>query len=214
MSQGCRSIQPNKPSASFPWHARSRRKNTLRWIALVLLVTSAAAVWAQSPGVATQNERVIVKFKPAFAQQAEAEFSAATPVREMHILPGQAGSGRVQGFIRRYSARQLTPMYPAMVRARIQHGWTDAQFAEHIRQRFPVRAKRRPSALAVPEISRTYILEVSSMSAKETAQLVRQLNADPDVEFAEPEHTYSTKLFTNDPFLSTSGSWGQPYADL
>ena len=40
------------------------------------------------------------------------------------------------------------------------------------------------------------------------------LKSDPEVEFAELEHTYSTKQIPNDPFLATSGAWGQPYADL
>ena len=216
MPSDCRRTSFNKLSLNLNKGVGSAQATTLRQIVLFLLFVSAGLMQAQvpAPAAAAQTERIIVKLKPAAAQEAEAEFSATMPVRQMHIHPGQARSGRVQSFIRRYSARQLSPLYPEIVRVRKQHGWTDAQFAEHIRQRFPARAGRRSPAVAVPAISRTYILEVGAMSAGETAQVVRQLNTDPDVEFAEPEHTFSSKLLPNDPFLSTSGTWGQPYPDL
>lgn len=213
MSSGYKCLSTGKLSTRLARLAGSMQAAALGRIVLFLLLVGAGLTHAQSPAAA-QSERIIVKFKPAFAQQAEAEFSAAMPVQQMHIRSGQARSGRVQSFMGRYSAHQLSPMYPEIVRLKKQHGWTDAQFAEHVRQRFPARARRRAPAAAVPEISRTYILEVGAMSAAEKAQVVRQLNTDPDVKFAEPEHTYSSKLVPNDPFLSTSGTWGQPYPDL
>ena len=67
---------------------------------------------------------------------------------------------------------------------------------------------------AAPEISRTYILEIGNVPAQEKLRILQRLKADSEVEFAELEHTYSTKQTPNDPFLATSGTWGQPYADL
>jgi hypothetical protein len=61
---------------------------------------------------------------------------------------------------------------------------------------------------------RTYVLELGSVSAAEKTRILGQLKADPEVEFAEPEHTFAIKQIPNDPFLATSGTWGQPYADL
>ncbi|MBZ5529918.1 MAG: Ig-like domain repeat protein [Acidobacteriia bacterium] len=183
---------------------------------VLLAVTYVAQAQAQAPTPlpAPQSERIIVKLRPALAQEAEAEFPAAMPPRQMHIPAGQARNARVQNFIGRYAARQLSPMYPEIVQLKKKHGWSDAQFAEHIRQRFAARARRHPHPVALPELSRTYILEFGAISADQKAQAVQRLKADPDIEFAEPEHTYSSKLVTNDPFLSTSGSWGQPYPDL
>ena len=105
-------------------------------------------------------------------------------------------------------------MYPEILRAKRQHGWSDEQIADHIRQHFAKRGRRVTHTKAVPEISRTYVLELGSMSAGERARAVQRLKTDPDVEFAEPEHTFSTKQLPNDPFLATSGTWGQPYPDL
>jgi subtilisin family serine protease len=132
----------------------------------------------------------------------------------MQIHPGQSGNAHIEAFLRRQSARQMSPMYPQLIRAKKQHGWSDAQLADHIRQHFAVRARRVVHAKAVPEISRTYILEFGKLSEQDRARAVQRLQADPDVEFAEPEHTFSTKQLPNDPFLATSGTWGQPYQDL
>jgi subtilase family protein/Big-like domain-containing protein/VCBS repeat protein len=184
---------------------------------LVVGVAFGLAALAQAqtpaPGSTEQGNRIIVKIKPALAQQIEAEFPATMPVQQMHINPSQTRNARLRNFMTRHSTTRLSPMYPEMIRARKQHGWDDAQFAEHIRQRFPARA-RRHAQTAVPELSRTYGLDTSAMSIAQIKELVRQLRADAEVEFAEPAHIYSSKQLTNDPFLATSGSWGQPYADL
>jgi hypothetical protein len=183
-------------------------------LALWLVLASSGPLQAQiptsAPGQATG--RIIVKIKPSLAHEAEAQFS--NPAQPMRIRAGQTGNARIEGFLRRQSARQLSPMYPQVLRMRRQHGWSDAQLAENIRQRFAARARRVTHPSATPEISRTYMLEVGAMSAQDQARVLQSLKADPDVEFAEPEHTFSTKQIPNDPFLATSGTWGQPYPDL
>ena len=167
------------------------------------------------PASTPQSDKIMVKLKPALAQQVEAEFPASMPAQQMHIRAGETGNARIRTFIRRHSGTELSPVYPGIIHLRKQHGWSDAQFADHIRQRFSGRAHRKPPA-ALPELSRTYILDLGTISADQKTQVLQGLKADPDVEFAEPTHTYSTKqaVTPNDPFLSSSGSWGQPYADL
>ena len=82
------------------------------------------------------------------------------------------------------------------------------------RQHFAKRTGRVAHAKAVPEVSRTYVLDFGSLTPQEQARTLQRLKADPDVEFAEPTHTFSTNQLPNDPFLATSGTWGQPYQDL
>jgi subtilisin family serine protease len=178
---------------------------------------SAGLVQAQISAIATgqTTERIIVKIKPSLAQETEAQFSnTAQPGQPMHIIAGKSGNARIESFLRRQSALKLTPLYPQIIRLKKQHGWSDAQVAEHVRQHFAARAKRVAHPATTPEISRTYILEFDSLSAQEKASTLQRLKADPEVEFAEPEHTFTTKQIPNDPFLSSSGTWGQPYQDL
>jgi subtilisin family serine protease len=187
-------------------------------VCLIVCLALAGAVQIQAQtstnSAVGSTERIIVKIKHSLAVEAEAQLSNANPGQPLQIRAGRAGGSRTDSFLRRQSARQLSPLYPQVIRAKKQHGWSDAQLAEHIRQHFATRAHRVPHSAATPEISRTYVLEFGSLSTEEKARTLQRLKADPDVEFAEPEHTFSTKQLPNDPFLSTSGTWGQPYADL
>src|SRR5579871_460094 len=185
----------------------------------ICCATFAASGLGQAQVSATTSEqateRIIVKIKPSLAREAEAQFSGtAQPGLPMHIVAGKSGNARIEDFLQRQSARRLTPMYPQIIRLKKQHGWSDAQVAEHVRQRFATRAHRVAHPTAAPEISRTYILEFGSLSAQDKFSTLQRLKADPEVEFAEPEHTFTTKQIPNDPFLSSSGTWGQPYPDL
>jgi hypothetical protein len=158
--------------------------------------------------------QIIVKIKPSLASEAERQLSNVAAGQPMRIRAGQGGTPRIISFLGRYGARQLTPLYPQMIRAKKQHGWSDAQLAENIRQHFAARTRRVAHAKTLPEVSRTYLLDLGSLTPKEKARAMERLNADPDVEFAEPTHTFSTNQLPNDPFLATSGTWGQPYQDL
>ncbi len=196
--------------------AKNFRTSILGCIVLSLAFAAQLVAQTQSPAAPAkpQSDRIIVKLKPALAQAAESEFPASVPAQQMHIRPSQARSPHVQDFIHRHGAQQLSPMYPEIIRVRKQHGWSEAQFSDHIRQRFAARAKRHAQPAALPELSRTYVVDMGAMSDAQKAQAIKALKSDPDVEFAEPEHTFSAKLIPNDPFLATSGSWGQPYPDL
>jgi subtilisin family serine protease len=48
----------------------------------------------------------------------------------------------------------------------------------------------------------------------DTAAAARALAADPRVEWAEPVYRLRIAALPNDPYLGTSGAWGQPYGDL
>ncbi|HZU31378.1 MAG TPA: S8 family serine peptidase [Candidatus Angelobacter sp.] len=158
-------------------------------------------------------ERIIVKLKPSLASETEAQVTRQSGGRTQ-IRAGQSGNVRIESFLRRHAAQQITPLYPQMIQLRKQHGWSDAQMADHIRQHFKLRAARMAHPKATPAISRTYVLEFGSLPAQEKARILQQLKSDPDVEFAEPEHKFSARQLPNDPFLSSSGTWGQPYQDL
>jgi hypothetical protein len=202
-------------SPIFSNHQSPARGIVRRRILLLIVIAIATLALAQPtvPAPSSGPQRILVKLKAALAQEVEAELPANIPAHQMHIPLGQAGNAHVQDFIRRHSARQISPVYPEIVRVKKQHGWSDAQLVEHIRSRFAKRTQRH-TASAVPELSRTYILEFGAVSGDDKARILQGLKADPDVEFAEPEHTFSTKQLPNDPFLGTNGSWGQPYPDL
>jgi subtilisin family serine protease len=116
----------------------------------------------------------------------------------------------------KHSIQRMTPLYPNVVRARKQQGLSDAQIAAGVRQKFQPRASRAAAIVAPPEISRTYVLTFDSAATTDIKAALDRLNADADVEFAEPDHVISVKQaqLPNDPYLSSTGSWGQSYPDL
>src|SRR5207253_3553881 len=77
----------------------------------------------------------------------------------------------------------------------------------HFLHSFPT---RRSSDL----ISRTYVLELDETLRGRLASILDALRADRNVEFAEEDKVVSTNLTPNDPYFSSSGSWGQNYPDL
>src|SRR5579884_614194 len=84
-------------------------------------------------------ERIIVKLKPSLASETEAQVTRQSGGRTQ-IRAGQSGNVRIESFLRRHAAQQITPLYPQMIQLRKQHGWSDAQMADHIRQHFKLRA--------------------------------------------------------------------------
>ncbi|HLW54739.1 MAG TPA: Ig-like domain repeat protein [Candidatus Angelobacter sp.] len=185
---------------------------------LVVCLFFLAAAWTQAqkpaPSPLPQSDKIIVKLKPSLAHAVEADLSSTVPLQEMHVDTGKAGNPDVQSFMQRHSLHRLSPLFPQIIRQRQKHGWSDAQYADHLHQRFAQRAHRHAHGGVVPEVSRSYVLDLGPLSPAQRAQMVKLLQADSDVEFAEAEHTLSKVDLPNDPFLSSSGSWGQPYQDL
>jgi hypothetical protein len=113
----------------------------------------------------------------------------------------------------RSSARTLRPLYPALVRAKKQRQVSDRVLATEVQQRFAARARRLRATFQPPEISRTYVLDLDA-TAEDLPRILAELKADPDVEFAQEDRTYSINSTPNDPYFSSHGTWGQPYDDL
>ena len=184
-----------------------------RVTAVSLMMLICGATWAaQTIGVgsAPRHIRVLVKVRAPLAQDIE----AALPLSNMTLVPGQPASARVQTFMTRHAPRKVTPMYPEIVRTKKVRGLSERQIADATRQRFAHRAQRLRTAFQPPEIGRTYVLEMDPGSRQNLQRILNDLKADPNVEFAEEEKVISVSLTPNDPYFSTSGSWGQGYEDL
>lgn len=81
-----------------------------------------------------------------------------------------------------------------------------------VRRRFPVRSARIPAGAALPDLSRSYVLDLPK--GTDVHAVAQEYARDPSVEYAAPDHAVHVDLFPDDPFLSTSGTWGQSYQDL
>ena len=153
--------------------------------------------------------RILVKLRAPFETQVE----TALPLASLSLSAGGVTDPQIRDFMTRSSARTLRPLYPTLVRAKKQRQVSDLQLATEIQQRFRARARRLRTAFQPPEISRTYVLELGA-TAQDLPRILASLKADPNVEFAQEDRTISVNFTPNDPYFSSSGTWGQPYDDL
>jgi subtilisin family serine protease len=182
----------------------------LHVILSVFLLLAGSENLSHAQATITSRPRLIIKLRTQLASDVE----KSLPMRGMRLAQGQVMGSSVQSFLQRHTAHSLSPVYPNIVRRKKQLGQTDLQIANAISQRYPARARRFRDSFQPPEISRAYILEVDTDSAAGVAKALAELHADPDVEYAEPDHVTHTNMIPNDPYFSSSGTWGQPYDDL
>jgi subtilisin family serine protease/Tol biopolymer transport system component len=83
---------------------------------------------------------------------------------------------------------------------------------EHIRERFPVRARRAAARQRMPDLSTVY--KVTVPEDTDIRQLAAEYAADPAVEYAEPNYEYQLAYTPTEALFSSSGSWGQTFPDL
>ncbi len=179
-------------------------------VLLSLLSTSAASAGNTPSNYRASEVRVLAKIKPSLAKQIE----SALPLSGMLLLPGQSGNADVETFVSRHSVSRLVPLYPGIVKIKKQSGLTDLQIATSTREVFAKRGARLHATFQPPEISRTYLLEFDAALREHLPEILTNLKADPNVEFAEEDKIVTTNLTPNDPYFSSSGTWGQAYDDL
>lgn len=188
----------------------------LRFITSALLVLAFSSVSAAQSGSPTataaevpSSGRIIVKLRAPFAQEVE----AALPITDTRISTNNAPTG-VRKFLSRHSAKALRAAFPEMVRAKKAQGISGRQLAIETRQKFARRASRLAGRFDPPDVSRIYVLELANTSRAELEHSLALLSTDPAIEYAEEDRPISINLTTNDPYFSSSGSWGQNYRDL
>jgi len=129
------------------------------------------------------------------------------------LKPASAARGG-QGLIRRYGFASLRPVHEGRVRAAAERGLNDRQLTDETARRFGVRARRRFGPVAPPDLSGTYVLQPSVASPGELRALVGRLNQDPDIEWAQEDQVVEASFVPDDPYYSSTGTWGQAYDDL
>src|SRR5262245_4311487 len=144
--------------------------------------------------------RLIVKYRPTVSTCAHcllasgAPFASVTGTDSLDHLNHRLGvrSARALFFDPHRSAAPPAAAYRAAVTA--------------TKQRFPLRAGRAPRG-EPPDLSNVFVVEIArTVDVYQAAALYAR---DPDVEYAEPDYEVHTTLTPNDPFFSSSGSWGQ-----
>ena len=136
-----------------------------------------------------------------FANRTTLATAAADTSSSLDALAQQAGVTDIQ---------PLFPQWHHREAAQAQ-GMAMAALAES-RRSFPRRQARAPAGAEVPDLTHTYVLHVPE--AANIEQLVQRYQADPHVAYAQPNYLMEVQMVPNDPYYSSSNSWGQGYDDL
>jgi len=83
---------------------------------------------------------------------------------------------------------------------------------EQLRKRFPTRAARAPKKARTHNLENIYVLTINKgVNIREAVNAYRALAG---VEYAEPNYIYRLDYTPDDPYYSSSNSWGQGYNDM
>jgi len=174
-------------------------------VALVALALPRMAATQALPGQpqAVHPQRIIVKYRDSVKACAHCllkrrvPFASVTGTSALDDLHQRFGIRQAEGLFHEHSNRPRSAAYQRQV--------------QRVGERFPQRTARARAGLTAPDLSNVFVLELGS---KAVAEAVAAFAADPDVEYAEPDHQVETTAAPDDPYFHSNGSWGKSFADL
>jgi subtilisin family serine protease len=165
-----------------------------------LLILAAGTAWGGEPPAT--GTCLIVKLSPGVPEAADRLVAQG---RSFDSVDGLVGFDAVN---RRYGLRAVRPLRGSDAAVASAAGRRAAERTR--RARVPHLNAARAGVL--PSFASTYVFELAGNVDPEEA--ARAYASHPSVVYAEPDHRREHQLLTDDPFLSSSGSWGQDFADL
>jgi beta propeller repeat protein len=178
-----------------------------RWI-LAIALTAAAPAAAQTTDPASE---VIVRFwaagPHAITECAAAQYRRGRPLAAI----ARDRSDSLDRLNAELHVRELHPVFRAEATGPL--AGSRASLEARARVRLAALAPKTRAALpAVPDLADVYRLALPPHADASAA--AARYAADPHVVWAHASAGIDADLAANDPFLGSSGSWGQPYADL
>jgi len=82
------------------------------------------------------------------------------------------------------------------------------------RSRFPGRAARSASSTNATGADFANVYRMKLGDNLDAERAAKELSKDPHIEYAQPNYKIHSALIPNDPFFSSSNSWGQGYDDI
>ncbi len=162
-----------------------------------------------------QKYRIVVKLNTETASQAEASIGK----KDMEIQ--KSSPKKMKELFSKYKIKKMAPVYKGLIKWKKETGKEEKDFIMKVRNDFPKRsqrnhAERNRTAMnnAPTGISNTYVIDADVNSEKEYKELLESLKRDSRFEYAEPDMTVTAEMIPNDPYFSSSGTWGQSYDDL
>jgi subtilisin family serine protease len=123
-------------------------------------------------------------------------------------LASLAPGSQLDALNRRFGVRGARPLARAHAG---EKALDPAKRRARLAARFAARQRRAPAGSVLPDLARTYVLDVP---AGDLSALARAYAADPAIEYSEVDGVVEAQLVPDDPFFASSGTWGQAFDDL
>jgi subtilisin family serine protease len=161
--------------------------------------------------------RLVVKFRGEFREPPDVVHAGG--LRFADVAP--SGGADLDRIIARFGVRSIEPVFGSLFAGTDRRPGSDAGkrrrrsfrlALDRARSTFPRRALRARFGAEPPDLTRVFALALPPDADLHDA--ARAFAANPAVEYAAPDRVAVIETLPDDPYLATSGSWGQSYADL
>lgn len=115
-------------------------------------------------------------------------------------------SGVLQEIWNQYGRPQIEKVFPTAKNPQKQQ--------EKIRARFSQRSQHQPHPVKASPLNRFYKLTFAVQDGNLLQDIITRLKNSPHIKNVSPNHILKATAVPNDPYYSSSGTWGQSYADL
>ncbi|HYQ45313.1 MAG TPA: S8 family serine peptidase [Polyangiaceae bacterium] len=159
-------------------------------------------------GLAVVPGQLVVKFKSDSPAGISSDVhSCLQQGRSFASITADASSS-LDGLVRRHGIFRAA----SLVQGREGLSTRDAKALLRARGSNLARAKIRAQSAPLEELVNVYRMDLAANADLEAA--MADLRSDPHVEYVHPNYVAHLVYTPNDPYWSSSGSWGQPRADL
>ncbi len=152
---------------------------------------------------------IIVKFKE---EAGAVLYRRVSPV-ELSVATISTGLSSIDSLNTKHKVKKIDPVFKKLKQRQLRTGMTYQAITEEIKNKFPQRAARAPRDAKAPNLANIYKLTSEDKNTNILA-ICEEYKKDPNVEYAEPNYIVKVQEVPNDPYYSSSGSWGQDYDDL
>lgn len=153
-------------------------------------------------------DRIIVKFGDVLSEPADLVFTKGLKFRDL----APHGDG-IDELNQKFKVKNIRPAFKAFSKgSKSERVSALHEFLKKTKEHYKVRASRAPAKAKTPKLTNIYIVELPRDT--DILDAVRAYASNSLVEAASPDYVANAQMVPNDPYFSSSGSWGQLYDDL
>jgi hypothetical protein len=154
-----------------------------------------------------QPNEIIVKLKKTIAAEIQTRLGD-----DLTIIGNGTGVASLDQLGQQFHVQEISPVFAALHLQMRASGKSAAMIRLEKLHQFAQRAQRAPRATTIPDLENIYLF--STAAGVDIPKMVQAYRQNPLVAYAEPNFIAKVQTIPNDPYYTSSGSWGQSFKDL